>query len=266
MRPVTDTVLSADGVPIRFDVDGAGEPPLVFVHGWSCDRTYWRHQAHYFAARHCVVAVDLAGHGDSGTDRRSWTMPAFGGDVAAVVERLDLTGAVLVGHSMGGDVIVEAAMRVRDRVRGLVWVDVYRSLAARRSAEEVERTIAPFRNDFARTTEAFVRRMFPADADPAIVAWVAADMAAAPPAIALDAMLHSVTNAGPVAAGLLALGLPAVAINPDDRPTDVKGLAAHGLRHVAMPGVGHFPMLEAPDAFNAVLADAVAALGSPHAA
>ena len=263
---MTNTALSADGIPIRFDVDGAGDPVLVFVHGWSCDRTYWRHQVPFFAARQRVVALDLAGHGDSGTDRRSWTIPAFGDDVVAVMEQLDVADAVLVGHSMGGDAIVEAALRVRDRVRGLVWVDAYRTLSKRRSPEQVERMIEPFREDFEGTTDAFVRRMFPASADPTLVDWVAADMAAAPPRIALDAMLHSITNAGPVAEGLRALGLPAAAINSDDRPTDVESLAGYGLRSVTMRGVGHFPMLEAPDAFNALLEAAVAALGSPHAA
>jgi pimeloyl-ACP methyl ester carboxylesterase len=60
--------------------------------------------------------------------RHAWTMPAFGEDVAAAVTGLDLPEVVLVGHSMGGDVVVEAARRLRPRVRGLVWVDVYRSL------------------------------------------------------------------------------------------------------------------------------------------
>src|SRR5262245_26315272 len=119
--------IAPDGVRIAFEDHGAELPALVFVHGWSCDRTYWRGQAP-LAERHRVVTIDLAGHGESGVDRASWTMAAFGGDVAAVVEQLGLDDAVLIGHSMGGDVIVEAAPLLGGRVRGLVWVDVYPSL------------------------------------------------------------------------------------------------------------------------------------------
>jgi len=64
------------------------------------------------------VSLDLAGHGESGLGRRAWTMPAFGEDVVAVAEKLGLEDVVLTGHSMGGDVIVEAARRMPDRVRG----------------------------------------------------------------------------------------------------------------------------------------------------
>jgi pimeloyl-ACP methyl ester carboxylesterase len=76
-------VTSADGRPVHYEVHGNGAPPLVFVHGWSCDRTYRNGQVGYFADRHQVVAVDLAGHGESGLGRPAWTMPEFGNDVVA---------------------------------------------------------------------------------------------------------------------------------------------------------------------------------------
>lgn len=123
--------------------------PLVFVHGWSCDRTYWNGQVGYFADRHQVVAVDLAGHGESGLGRPAWTMPEFGNDVVAVADQLGLSDMVLIGHSMGGDVIVEAALRLGDRVIGLVWVDVYRTLREEADPEDaVEEFLRPFHTDF----------------------------------------------------------------------------------------------------------------------
>mgnify|MGYP001474781208 CR=1 FL=1 len=41
--------LSKDGTPISYEVHGSGEPTLLFVHGWSCDGRYWRHQVERFA-------------------------------------------------------------------------------------------------------------------------------------------------------------------------------------------------------------------------
>ncbi len=59
----TAVVSSADGVPIHFTDQGKGDPALVFVHCWSCDRHLWDNQVPVFAKRHRVVTLDLAGHG-----------------------------------------------------------------------------------------------------------------------------------------------------------------------------------------------------------
>ena len=101
MALIKDHVLSSDNVPIYYEVQGDGEPALVFIHGWCCDRSYWREQMGEFAQQYKVVTVDLAGHGESGLDRKAWTMSAFGEDVVAVVESLGLDKVVLIGHSMG---------------------------------------------------------------------------------------------------------------------------------------------------------------------
>lgn len=248
------TVQSADGVAVRYEAHGRGTPAVVFVHGWSCDRTYWRGQVSHFAQRHRVVAIDLAGHGESGLDRRAWTMPSFGDDVVAVVNHLRLTEIVLVGHSMGGDVIVEAARRLPGRVTSLVWVDVYATLGNTAPDENaVAAFLAPFQADFATATSDFVRGMFPPGSPADLVEWVAADMSAAPPHIALDAIRHAVINEPAATDGLRELALPTVSINPDNGHTDAAALRRHGVHPVLVPGVGHFPMLEDPETFNLLL-------------
>ena len=85
-------------------------------------------------------------------------MNAFGGDVRAVVEALALRKVVLVGHSMGGHVIVEASQLMPDRVAALVLVETFGNVDQRQSAEDLERFLAPMRADFRGTTEAWVRR------------------------------------------------------------------------------------------------------------
>mgnify|MGYP001597132606 CR=1 FL=1 len=72
-----------------------------------------------------MVRIDLAGHGESGRERKDSTIAAFGGDVAAVVEKLGLKKVILIGHSMGGPASVEAARRLGDRVTGVVGVDSF---------------------------------------------------------------------------------------------------------------------------------------------
>jgi len=120
---VVGEVVSRDGLAVRYEVVGAGAPPLVLVHGWSCDRTYWRHQTAHFSRRATVVTVDLGGHGESGTGRVAWTVRSFGDDVVAVLDALDLRDAVLVGHSLGGQIVRQVAYRNPKAVAGLVLVD-----------------------------------------------------------------------------------------------------------------------------------------------
>ena len=255
-------VTSTDGVRIAYQTSGDGTPALVFVHGWSCDRTYWRGQLEPFATSFTVVAIDLGGHGESGIGSREvWTMAAFGDDVAAVVNELALERIILIGHSMGGDVIVEAARRLPGRVAGLVWVDTYRQLGTPRTSGQLQVVLAPFRASFADTTRDFVRGMFPPTADPSLVERVAEDMSSAPPAVALGALESALGFDREIPAALAAMKLPVVAINPDYRPTDVASLERHGVEVVLMPGVGHFLMMEDPERFNALLGSAIDRLG-----
>jgi pimeloyl-ACP methyl ester carboxylesterase len=256
---MVDSVSSTDGISIAYEARGEGSPALVFVHGWSCDRGYWAKQMATFAGRHRVVAVDLAGHGDSGAGREEWTIPAFGADVSAVVDALGLERVVLVGHSLGGDVIVEAARRLPGRIAGLVWVDAYRQLATSRTEEQHEAFTRPFRGDFVATTLAFVRGMFPAGSDPALVERVAADMAAAPPEVALPVLDSAIRFDRAIPPALRELGLPLVALNPDLPESDVASYERCGGTVVTLEGSGHFPMLEDPARFDATLAEVLEA-------
>ena len=252
------TVLSPDGVSIRYDDLGAGDPALVFVHGWSCDRSYWSGQLEHFTQSHRVVNIDLAGHGDSGLDRTVWTMQAFGEDVSAVVNALDLHNIVLVGHSMGGKVIVEAAGQLGDRVIGVVGVDTFHGGGRETPRERQEEVFEQLAQDQAGFISTFVDRTFVEQSDPAIKEWVKADMAAAPYASAVGARQASGNyDATPAVASL---AVPFVLINSDFLPTDVAHLEANAEQFLflEMSGVGHFLMMEDPETFNALLSAVLA--------
>ena len=258
--PTTGVVAAPDGVPIAYEVLGGGEPALVLVHGWSCDRSYWRGQMEPLSRRFRVVAVDLAGHGESGLGREAWTIEAFGADVAAVVEKLGLRRVILVGHSMGGDVIAEAARRLPGRVAGLIWVDTYRQLRTPRTAEQVAAFMAPLRADFPTNTSALVRSMFLPGSDSSLMERVAADMSSAPPAIALGALESALSYSRQMPRSLEELKLPVIAINPDDSPTDEASMKRYGVDVIYMSGVGHFMQLEDPERFNGLLLTAIGRL------
>lgn len=254
---MTDFATSHDGIRIAYEAHGEGSPALVFVHGWSCDRGYWKGQLGPFSGQFRVVAVDLAGHGESGLGRGEWTIEAFGRDVAGVVESLDLPRLILIGHSMGGDVTVEAARCLRGRVAALVWIDVYNRLGTPMTDDEIRALAERFRVNFAQATQRFVRGMFSPHCDPALVERVVADMAAAPPEVALGSLESAKKFEREIPSALGELSLPVVAINADDRPTDVASLARHGVEVVVMPKTSHFLMMEDPERFNGLLRAAI---------
>jgi pimeloyl-ACP methyl ester carboxylesterase len=191
-------------------------------------------------------------------------MAAFGADVTAVVDELALDDAILVGHSMGADVVLEAARHLRDRVRGLVWVDEHRQLSGFRSEAQVSERLAPFRADFRAAAEAFVRRMFPATAATSLVERVVQGIASAPKEIALPALEATWNYARDVPAVLAEVRLPVIAINAEDADTDIESMRRCDVEVIVMPRVGHFPMLEDPRAFNGSLGRAIEACSVPR--
>jgi pimeloyl-ACP methyl ester carboxylesterase len=177
-----------------------------------------------------------------------------------VVEEVEAPSVALVGHSMGGDAAVFAARQLGERVAGVVWVDVFRSLGNEpvSSAEEIEAFVAPFQDDFGAAVDQFVRNMFHAGADPELVDRIATDMATAPHEAALRSLGYALNREPPIIEALSAITAPVVAINPDIAPTDADSLRRHGVEPIVLEGVGHFSMLEDPEQFNATLASTLA--------
>jgi pimeloyl-ACP methyl ester carboxylesterase len=254
------SVLSADGIPIHYEVHGSGEPALVFVHGWSCDRHYWDAQVPDFSEQHLVVTIDLAGHGESGLGRDVWSMSAFGHDVAAVADELGLDQIVLVGHSMGGPVVVEAARLLGQRVKVVVGADTFGDVSQRWTREFAENWLQPFQADFEAATRDFVRSMFVPTSDSALIEQVADDMSAAPPEVGLGAAEQNVEwwN-NELAAAFRQLHVPIRLINSDYGTTNVDAGREYAASFdiALMSGVGHFVMMEDPDTFNHLLREII---------
>ena len=221
--------MSGDGVSVRFRVAGAdhGEPTIVLVHGFACDSTFWNAQLRHLAETHRVVAIDLPGHGRSGMDRVDWTMEAFGDDVRAVCDEIGAHRVVVVGHSMGGPVAVEAAKLMPDRVVAIVPVETFHDVERRLNEEQLIELLAAWREDFAGSAERMVREFFfTKESDPDLVDRTVAKLRTMRPDIGL-ALLESMFRYD-AARNLESVTVPVRGINAaDGQPTNVEAARRH---------------------------------------
>src|SRR5579862_3172164 len=111
-----------DGLRIAYESTGAGEPPVVLIHGAFEDRSYYALQQAHLAGRHRVVSLDLRGHGESDVPD-AVAIEDFANDVIAVADDAGIENAVLCGHSMGGAVALIVAAARPELVRAIVMLD-----------------------------------------------------------------------------------------------------------------------------------------------
>jgi pimeloyl-ACP methyl ester carboxylesterase len=256
-------VVAADGVHVQYRMYGSGEPAIVFIHGWSCDSNYWRAQIPEFKKKYTVVTVDLAGHGGTDGNRGEWTMARFGQDVAAAVAAVPNEKLILVGHSMGGPVAIEAARLLKGRVVGIVGVDTFKSIGAPPpSKAQVDAIMKKFEADFIGQTRSIVStHFFAPGASEELKRKIAYDMSLTSPRVGIPSMRAVMEY--DFTAPLKDIAVPLVAINANfGEPVNEARIrrVLPKFRQVTLNGVGHFLMMEDPVRFNAALETEIAAM------
>jgi pimeloyl-ACP methyl ester carboxylesterase len=247
-------VTTVDGARIAYHVWGERGPVILCIHGWCCNSTFWDAQVEALSGRFRVVTLDLAGHGASPpADRSAYTMEAFGRDVLAVADAIDAERCVLIGHSMGGPVAIEAALHLGDRCSLIIGIDTFTEggFYRRQPRAEIDQRMAYFAADF----DGAMRRMIQglvADRDNlALIDQIsgqmhATDLRAA--LAALDGLLDWDIEARWPLSKARAETINSAVLGPRNH-IDLPGLAIH-----LIDGAGHFPMQEAPARLNAMLA------------
>jgi pimeloyl-ACP methyl ester carboxylesterase len=260
----------AEAGPLAYRDHGTGEP-LVLLHGGLLDHTMWEAQFARFARTHRVIAPDLRGHGATAPAGRPFRHTD---ELAALLRHLDCGPAVVAGLSWGSGIATDTALEHPELVRALVvsgagtsepefrdpWTaavlgGLRTALAAGDAAGGVERFL-----DFAAGPHR--------------------SLADVPPGV-LDTLRATAlrTLAGAAAAGgaqavpvtrtwerLPAITVPVLAVNGGADSEDHLRLAGRLAREVAngrtavVEGSGHYPNLERPDDFDAILAGFLAAL------
>jgi len=253
---------------------GRGAPPLVFVHGFLCSHEDWKFQLSELQKNHEVVACDLRAHGKTPGRPQECSIEHFGGDVAALVVHLGFEKAILVGHSMGCRVVLEANRIAPERVAGIVLIDGSRAgrgepdaaeSAARAQIEQAGYKAwaeSLFRQMFFNSTpasERLVARAVRQKAEigaalwPRMARWDAATLEPALAAVRAPVLVIQTTTRN-------AQGQRAPLQPGQSSPwLDLLKSKLQDCRVEILPGLGHFAQLEAPERVNPLISGFAAA-------
>jgi len=247
--------IARDGVTLAYEESGDGDPPFVFVHGWTCNHTHFAPQLAHFSARHRVVAVDLRGHGRSDAPEEPYAIATFADDVAWLCHELGVERPVVVGHSMGGAVVLELAARHPELPRAIVMLDAAPVTKASEAAAIAAELSKNLRGPDAATIRAALVDQTTATlaCEPSVQEAVRRDMLATADHVALSCLEALGDWDGEAAAR--GCTVPALHIGADDPINDAAALRALNplIRTGQTVGAGHFNQLEAPDQVNAMI-------------
>lgn len=225
---------------------------LLFVHGWGGARHQWASLASAMAGRYGVVTMDLGGHGESPAGDAPWSIDRFAADVVSVMDALSLKNVVLIGHSMGGAVVTEAAIARPSVVKAVILVDTFIFDYGHVGANDRETILAGIAANLPEAVRGMVASTTPVGTPVVLRESIVAvmsqlDVRVGVPAFA-DLLEWDAETRWP-----LLRGIPVYAVNGDLINADARCRHADVIHEVVLPGTGHFLQLEAPERFQEVL-------------
>lgn len=250
----TKTIKAHDGLPIVCEIRGQGDTALLFLHGWCGDRSYWKNQVEAFAPNYRIVAIDQAGHGESGKDRKEWKIADLAQDVETIVKELGLKRVILVGHSMGGPIALMAAKRLPGTVVAVIGSDTLQNAEFKMPEDAVKNFLQMFETNFKGTVGGMFGQMLNAKVDPELKKSLGERAAGQDQKMAIG-LMRDMSGLDTVVLFKEAK-VPIRCINSGGgyqfhRPTEVEINKKYGdFNVVTIADVGHYPMLEKPEEFN----------------
>jgi pimeloyl-ACP methyl ester carboxylesterase len=255
--------VTVDGTRIHYVREGAGSPPVVFLHAFPLSGRMWGPQLRPLSDRHLVVAPDFMGFGLSDTpkDPADYDMARYAAHVAGLIDEIGEGPAVVVGLSMGGYVAFSLLRRHRDKVAALVLAD---TRAASDNPEVLERRTNQQRQIAEQGTTEVIETLLAGllsestgKERPALVDSTRTLMDQ-PPAGFVGA-LEAMKNRPDATDDLPTIDVPVlVLVGEEDAPSPPEVARAMveklpDARLQVLPRAGHLSNLEAPEEFNRAL-------------
>ena len=260
-------VIEANGVALHCaDQGGQGKPTVVFSNSLGTDFRLWDRVADRLAGRLRVVRYDSRGHGLSECPAGPYSMIDLANDAAALMDALELKGALFVGLSIGGLVAQQLALERPDLVRAAVLSNTgskigNRGLWNQRIAAIREGGIEAIADSI---IERWLSDSFRSSSEIETKAWKA--MLVRTPAAGYVSSCEALRDAD-LTERASGIDLPALAIAGSEDgatpPELVKETASRiqGARFELIEGVGHLPCVEVPEAFAELVIEFAAEVG-----
>ena len=250
-----------DGSRVHYESYGKGKEAVVFIHGWTCDLTFWRGQAPVYEA-HRSLLVDLPGHGQSDKPDVAYTQERFARAIDAVMRDAGVDRAVLAGHSMGGPVAFTFMRLFPSKTKAIVFVDAQIPQSPKDEADRAAQAarLAPFLQSFRQpsyreTASKMIDSMFSDKTTPAMREEIRSKMSATPQHVMASAMEGMFEMEAPKPDESYQVPFMAIMAG-SPRPTmekQLRGIFPNLRKYEAWQGSGHFLMMESPERFNAAL-------------
>lgn len=252
-------------VPIAYDLKGSSDTLLVLVHGWAIDKSYWKNQVDTFSKRFTVAAIDLGGHGQSGKNRDSYTLEDYTGDVLAVIDSLQAEKIILVGHSMSGDIVLNVATKIPQKVVGIIGIDNFKTVStgySKRDRAGIDTFKMNLHNNYKPLiTDWVYKGLFPKGyTDSSIMKKLLADVLATDTTVSIKTIESMIESDLGMRERLGKLTIPLHVITSNYSPVNMKNLKNYtksGFQEKIITGTGHYPMVENPGEFNRLLFETI---------
>ncbi len=212
-----------------------------------------REQAAHFAANHRVVSVDLRGHGESDAPEQEYTIEGFVDDLAWMIGELGLEHPIVVGHSMGGTVVVQLAASRGDLLGGIVLLDPGPIEPAPELVEVFTGAFAGMQSDLHATRTALLDSFFLPGHDASVREAVQEQAKQAPDHVALNSFGNLLQWDGKTAAQQVTVPTLHLAAEPGmNQASTISGAIEHSVNR-KIDDAGHMCQLEVPDQVNAMI-------------
>lgn len=256
------TFQSFDDVEVSYNVNGKGDPALIFVPGWGGKKDDFFYQVDYFSPSYQTICIDLPGFGKSGNNREEWTMSNYAKDVIALMDRLKIEEAVLVGQSMGGIVILEVAREIPDRIIGVVPLDVISNLEPTYTQEQLENEIKSWMDWANNATYEKMKSIFSENTNSIIIANAVDDIKNASKVgweETITDVLQYLRLPNNLVNLLMKIQVPIHCINKAETELDLSVAKQFNPSIFAssIEDVGHFFLWDAPDESNKLIESAI---------
>jgi pimeloyl-ACP methyl ester carboxylesterase len=244
-----------DGLRLYYEREGSGDPPLVFIHGWCCDHTFFQPQFDHFKAFHSVTTLDLRGCGSSDRPEHGYDIPTLADEVAWLCRELKLSKPIVIGHSLGGMIAIELAARYPSLPRAVVAdepgaIDPLPS--ARKLYEALATQLEGPDGDMVR--QAYIQGMFLATDNADRKRWIIETMCSVPGWVAAAVLRGVVTWNGVGALQLCNVSLLVLRAKTGGSNAPERLLALKPDIHIGITvGAGHFHQLEVPEQVTSMI-------------